>query len=328
MRLRFKLVIVIFLVTVLLTISGFRVQKAKAWGPITHIYYTELALKQCGESYIVQIIRNNKEWFYCGLMYPDVTVIYYYTQWVAYSSTHAWEFQRRLWQRAYDAGSERAMAFALGVGVHLLQDCITHNYWIPQRIRTTFVQNNIIHPLSEGFVETRLAGSGTLGALARTLSINAFSKWNEKFDDGTVLSDYTPVELCEETLGYLGFEDEAATFNTILQGGEFYTKGYAIPEAGGLWTMYRWISDILKSLPFITATPDADPYINKTIEVTVEWFMNGPPDNPQAIVGEYDPTGEEALKSADAFVVNTTIMTTVAFFVIVFLYYYRKVKKS
>ena len=313
----------IFILTILiLVLMSYQTPKSYAWGPVTHVYYTERALQLAGDNYYTRLITNNKQWFLCGMMYPDVTVIYYYTKWTSYSATHAWEFQRKLWQTANQSRSKKAMAFALGVGAHLLQDSIVHNYWIPQRIKNTFIQNNIIHPLSEGFLETRLIHSGSEGSLAKALATTAFSNWESKFNDGTSLSDYTPAELCGEILSKNRdmFKSEASTFNIILQGGEFYTKGYAIPEAGGLWSIYKGFSNLISNLPFVSGTHDADKYINMTIELTVKWFTEGQPDNPQAIVGQYDPTGYDKLKSADSYVVSWTIVITIVFILSVILY--------
>jgi len=306
---------------ILIILTLMNTSTTKAWGPITHVYYTERALKQSSTSTITEIIEKHKDYFYTGVMYPDVTVLYYYTEWTSYSATHAWEFQRRLWQDAKDRGSEEAMAFALGVGVHLLQDSITHNYWIPYKIRTTFVQNNIIHPLSEGLLEAKLASEDPQ---AEFIASKAFIMWNVPFSDGD-WSDWgynpTPAEWCDRILGNPGFLDECATFSDILGSGSFYTKGYVIPESGGIWGIYKAISDAIA--PFVS-TDDANQYINQSIEVTVKWFSEGQGDNPIVYVGEVDPTGYDALKSADNFVVNWTITVTIIFILLAVVYYFKK----
>jgi len=325
--LKLSLILTLLIITISFNASQ---PKAKAWGPITHMYYTEIALQKAGSTWITDIINNNKDWFYCGLVYPDVTVIYYYTKWESYSATHAFSFQAELWQQAQEAQCPPAQAFALGVAVHLLQDCITHNHWIPYKIKTTFVQNNIIHPLSEGLLETKLAGSGELGDRARTLAQNAFNVWNVPLDGYDYFYDeekggyLTVVEWADKVLGRTAensFKDEAATFAQILGENAFYSKGYTIPSSGGYWPIFRAISDFLKNF---VSTEDADPYINMTINATVEFFIHGSGDNPRDFVPDNDPTGYFALKNADAFVIQWTVVVTIIFIVIVLFYYKRK----
>jgi hypothetical protein len=303
-----------------------QVHSVEAWGPITHVYYTERALQEAGSTALTDIINANKKWFYTGMMYPDVTVLYYYTEWKAYSATHAWEFQKRLWQDAMTKQSNEGLAFALGVGVHLIQDSITHNFWIPYRIKTTFIQNNIIHPLSEGFLEAKLASGDPI---AESIASTAFNQWNAPFDDSAQWFDadkgrnITPTEWSDKILGNPGFLDEAATFAGILGEKSFYQKGYVIPEAGGWWSIYKGVSDIVKN--FVNVN-DADQYINQTIKVTVDWFRSGQGDSPQAFVGQTDPTGYDNLKASDSYVVSWTIVIVIIFSAVVLFFYYRKYK--
>ena len=320
-----KKISVSMLLPVLVLLFLAQAPEVKAWGPITHVYYTNDVLKHVTGTYLTSIIESNKEWFLCGMMYPDVTVLYYYTEWTAYSATHAWEFQRRLWNDAVNKHSEQAKAFAIGVGTHLLQDSVTHNYWIPEKIRGTFVQNNIIHPLSEGLLEAELAGADPL---AEAIASTSFTYWNKPFSDSDAFYDpskgrnLTPVEWTDSILG-ASFQDEASLFNTILYGGEFYTKGYAIPETGGLWGLYKGFSNLVKNF---VSTEDAEPYINMTIQITIDWYRNGLGPDPSNFVAQTDPTGYGSLMSADAFVANVTIAIVVAICLVIFYYYYRRRK--
>ena len=324
-------VLVLALMFALLLITTAKTEKVYAWGPCTHIYLTEKALKIAGNTTLTAIIMNNKDWFMTGMMYPDVTVIYYYTEWKSYRATHAWTFQHELWREAQESGDQRAMAFALGVAVHLLQDSITHNLWIPEKIRGTFVQNNIIHPLSEGLLESRLISDPQMGDLVKAMSINSFANYEIRFTDDPYFYDpergvyLNPVEWCDKVLGRNATEsfwDEAVTFNGILSGGNFYTKGYVIPEAGGWWSIYKGFSNAIQ--PFIS-TSDADKYIDQTINATVSFFRYGKGDDPEAFVGQVDPTGYDSLKAADSFVVQWTIaIVTIAVGVLAFYYKRRK----
>ena len=323
----------------LLTVLALETSKVHAWGPVTHVYYTRKALERAKGMPIASLVEQYYDWFLCGMMFPDVTVIYYYTQWKAYSATHAWTFQSNehgspgLWQDAVAKNSKKAMAFAIGVGVHLIQDCVTHNYYIPMKIRVSMIQNNIIHPLTEGFVETKLIDDPEIGYLCKAESSRAFVLWNKPIDDsegfrkpdGTYM---TIIEWTNKILGGVDFSKEAGIFDTILSQGQFYTKGFAIPrEAGGWWSFYGTISDIIS---FFVKVDDAEPYIQKTIEITANYFKADISygGRPLDFIGEFDPTGYEALKSADSYVVTTTIIVTVIAAAVIMVYHHKRRKAS
>jgi hypothetical protein len=279
---------------------------------------------------IASLVNDYYAYFLAGLMYPDVTVIYYYTSWIVYSATHAWTFQEKLWNDAYAKGSKKAMAFAIGVGVHLIQDCITHNYYIPMKIRATMIQNNIIHPLTEGFVETKLIADPELGYIVKSESTRAFVNYKAPIDDSDAYlkPDGTYMTFIEWTNSILGkgcdFSKEAATFDQILSQRAFYTKGFAIPrEAGPWWAIYGFFSDIISHF---VSVEDADPYIKQSIDATVRYFKADLSygGQPQKFIGEFDPTGYDALKSADSQVVTYTIIISIIFISLIALYYYRK----
>jgi hypothetical protein len=324
----------LIILTILLTafISAQTVEEVYAWGPCTHIYYTRKALQQAKGFPIADLVETYWDWFLTGLMYPDVTVIYYYTEWISYSATHAWHFQTKLWEDAVAKGSEKAMAFAIGVGVHLIQDCIAHNYYIPLKIRSTMIQNNIIHPLTEGFVETKLISDPEMGYLIETEATRSFLHYNSPIDDSDAFlkPDGTYMTAIEWTNKMLGegwdFSQEATTFNTILSQGAFYSKGFAIPrESGGWWAIYGAISDIISKF---VSVEDANPYIQQSIDATVRYFKASLDygGKPQQFIGEFDPTGYYALKSADGFVANITIITVIVFVAVMIYYYRRKLK--
>lgn len=327
----------LFAVVVLVLLSlSVNVEKAYAWGPITHIYICEMALQRIEQSgatsELYRIIRNNYEWFKCGLMYPDVTVLYYYTNWTSYQFTHSWFRQNQAWLKAKEAGSERAMAFALGWGSHLIQDSVVHNFYIPTKIRGTMVQNNIIHPLVEGVVETKVINPNVYNfPQAEDLTLTAFNKYNVPFGDGTSLNDLSPIKFAEQvTSAPPEFEATANQFYNILSGGGFGVssfKGYAFGrQRGGLWDFYHGISNVFA---YFMRNEDPSDYIRQAIDVTVEWILHGDGGRPQDTVGVngLDPTGDSALKGADAYVSNVTILLCVAVISVIVFYYYRKFKR-
>jgi len=138
------------------------VGKAGAWGPNTHLWIVKRALEDASDSPIKRIIMENLDAFYCGLMAPDMAVIYYYTNFESYKSTHSWSFYHELSKLAR---TDDEKAFVYGVACHLIQDAYTHNYFIPRKIMETQIQNAFIHPIVEGVVETKYLTPETMGAM-------------------------------------------------------------------------------------------------------------------------------------------------------------------
>ena len=287
------------------------IQKAYAWGPVTHTVYSSNALETANQdSSIVKIIQANREWFDCGLMFPDVTVIHYYTKFASYQATHAWSFYDALYADAIKRNSPQAQAFAFGVACHLLQDSIVHNGYVPSKIRGTLVQNNIIHPVVESIIEAKLIDESPE---AKARAEASFVPYNQEFADAgmydsTKKRNLTPCEWAFTILGK-DFTSEADTFNVILTGGSFYDTGYVIPGGDALWDIYRGFASFLKN---IINVEDYEPYKQTTIQRTVDWFNSEQPGNPQMYSG-LDPTGWMSLADADSNVVQWTIVIMVLF---------------
>lgn len=323
-----------FTLTLLLFLSC-KVETVKAWGPMTHIYITEQAIeivKKQGTSELLNIILENDRnyaYFKCGLMFPDVTVIYYYTEWKSYQATHSWLRQTDMWELAVSSGSRQAMAFALGVGAHLLQDAIVHNYYIPNKIRSTLVLNNIIHPVVEGIVETKLL---EIDKWLEDRTINSFAVYNVPFSDGDErVKDKTPIEFAASVIGTsLNWQTLSSQFNNILSGREFGAssfKGYSFQkQAGPLWDLYKGVAQVLK---FTMSEENYKPYVDEAIAKTVEWLLSNRGGEPGAFVGgDVDPTGNTALTEADNEITKLTTAIIVLLILFVFFIYYRKYKSK
>ena len=327
MKLHKKILIITSFLLILSVFINADVNKTYAWGPTTHMYMTwSQALNQT-DSTITRIIKNNFDWFSCGLMYPDVSVIYYYTNFTSYRSTHnIAQFYAGLWNDAIKRNSEQAKAFTLGVGTHMIQDSVVHNSYIPTKIRTSLVRNNIIHPVIEGIIEGRLASDYKE---SKALAEDAFARWDDPFTDSG-MDGMTPVQWADSILklsGASSFQDEASTFENILLGGNFKLSfmGYAfISQKGGLWDIFRGVGDIVKVfIPY----EESKSYIDESISVTVQWYATG--DGSADSLGQYvkgDPSGENALAQADVFVTNWTIVILIIFSIIMIYYFHRKSK--
>jgi hypothetical protein len=143
---KFGILALAFLVTVILSSSVY------AWGPNTHMYINEKVLEapELENSPIVAIIKQNEACFSAGFQATDISIIYYYTEGKKYEATHSWRFQKAM---LASATNDCERAFAYGIAAHLIQDSVAHNTFVPDKIRQTLIQNNIIHPVEEGKIE-------------------------------------------------------------------------------------------------------------------------------------------------------------------------------
>jgi len=329
-------VIILLLVSVWFINQNHFVAKVEAWGPVSHVYMTEMALNQSNLNSLTSIINNNKRWFLTGLMFPDVVVIYYYTEFISYQSTHdIGTFYKNLWDDAVNRGSAQAKAFALGVGTHLIQDSVAHNIYIPNKIRGTLIQNNIIHPTVEGILEARLIDEQKP---SKAMAETAFDMWNVPFTDSG-MNNLKPIDWADGILGKIdnpetpadeSFRDEAAIFVGILSGGGFGGSfmGWSFGrQVGMLWDIFRGVSSIIK-----LAIPrgDADQYTQKAVENTISWYNSddGSANRLLEFISGVDPTGFANLSAADGFVTIWTYTVLILLSISIFYYYWRKRKPS
>lgn len=257
----FLLVFALVLLSLLLV--GQITQPAYAWGPNTHIVITFEALKKAGDTPITRTVWRHQDAFLCGLIFPDVSVIYYYTNFESYQATHNWAFVEKLKQLA---NSEEELAFAYGVESHLIQDCIIHNYYVPEKIRQTLTRNWIIHPLIEGRIEAGFFDPRTAG------SMETYERY---------------LPLVRKALGR-DFAYEAAMLRGAIGGGAFYQTAYTVPETG-IWGFYKIAGDAVLGL---VGVEDYKPYYDRAVQETVLFFKTG--THPAL-----DPTGIKELNNAD-----------------------------
>ena len=306
-----------------------------AWGPISHAGMISEAVNLCGKSTeAYRLISGNDKFFWEGVMFPDVTVLHYYTTFTSYQNTHTWGFYTALWSKASTSNSDQAKAFALGVGTHLLQDAIVHNKYIPEKIQQYFTQNAIIHPLVEAQIEGKFA---TVGAdwysLASTEKAqNSFLKiLVDKFTDSADLAAYNPAEFAikiglgftEGSQDWITYIQDTGNFTSILNGGSFYSeKGYS--TSGELWGIYKAGGAIIQNFVNIA---DVQIYKDQTVNQTVAWYNSGNyNDAPKNFVPTKlnDPTGIDSINIANSYVMTWYIFGFICFAVIITIWSYRR----
>ena len=290
MRNKISLLLLIFALTLIITPHA---GKAVAWGPNTHVWVVKRALEDASDSPIKRIIMENLDAFYCGLMAPDMAVIYYYTNFESYKSTHSWSFYHELSKLAR---TDDEKAFVYGVACHLIQDAYTHNYFIPRKIMETQIQNAFIHPVVEGVVETKYLTPETMGAM-------------------TYIDKY--LWMVNEATGR-DWSYEAAALKTAIAGGKFYSQAYTVPESDPLWNFYKGLASFIGGIVDVS---DSEPDLEMAYQKTIEFIENG-------VTPPLDPSGSSALAEADAKLGTTTLLLRLGFTAIVGFVIYKFILKG
>jgi len=252
--------------------------KTYAWGPNTHVWITTRALEDAEDSPITQIVKANLDAFYCGLVTPDIAVIYYYTNFESYKSTHSWSFLKEISKLAK---TDAEKAFVHGVACHLIQDACAHNYFIPKKIASTQLQNAFIHPIAEAAVETQHLVPETMGSM-------------------TYIDDYLWIvnQATDRDWKY-----EASFLKAAVAGGRFYKDAYTVPESDPLWNLYKSLAGFVGGFVDVS---DAEGDLQLSIQKTVEYLENG-------VTPPLDPSGSQKLAEADATLSTTTWIMRLGF---------------
>jgi len=104
----------------------------------------------------------------------DLPVIYYYTNWANYDSTHNWNFQKTFLASSSD-GCELAIAYC--AAAHDVADSVSHHNYIPFKNRDALfgigIPNAVNHPLEEARIEARIIRDNpqTFNELRNSLNI-------------------------------------------------------------------------------------------------------------------------------------------------------------
>ena len=264
-------------------------QPVQAWGPNTHVVITKRALNRAdADGIVVALIKAHPDAFYCGLLFPDIAVLYYYTQFESYKSTHNWLFYRRLIE---EAKTDEERVFAYGVAVHLIQDSVAHNSYIPYKIKQTLGSNLYTHPLVEASVEAKHIDLTTSGSLE-------------------VVDKFLP--LAQKVLGR-DVSEMTFLFRDIIRAGTFYDDAYAPPDIP-LWDLYGSASAVAQRL---YGVDDVEPYLDEAVSLTVEFMDRG--ETPLL-----DPTGIDALKAAGSHSRLSQFSFVFVISLLIFTFHYRR----
>ena len=253
-------------ILLILTILCLLPSAASAWGVHTHITWTSEVLNET-DTPITQIIKQNEDAFYCGLLAADVSVIHYYTNFKKYQATHDTAFVMRCLTLAQ---TDRERAFCYGLSAHHAADAVSHNYFVPMVIERYRVPNYFIHPVMEAAIEDEYINLQTAYAL-------------EPIDE------FLP--LMNEALGR-DVTADAHLLKSIVSAGNFYDQGYVIPQDSSIqYKAYAWF---MKLIRMFVSVPEYE---------AVAYEQQSKQAIGDAFAGSYsalDPSGAATLAAADA----------------------------
>lgn len=301
---------------------------AMAWGPYTHGYINKMAIDDPNfRGQIADTIRNYREYYDACFIASDITVWYYYTSGSRYEATHSWEFQEEFMSKA-TRPQEKACAY--GIAAHLIQDSVSHNEFVPKKIRETYFPNFPGHVMAEGEIEVWVIDQHPDVFERYRNAMNVILNDPElmrKFDEAASSSGVINTEQLVRTLADVigsegGFYSKYFKLPEIYQGlatGNPIVGGVIIVIGGliGVFKVYRpykkegkkryfaaFIVVVLLTLGTMIATTglvaiinikDAQVYMDKSIERTQHIFT------PQGWKDRrsYDPTGWGEIKQAN-----------------------------
>ncbi len=273
-----KLVIVGMFCFVLLSLNS-----VSAWGPNTHLNITLASLDGENETLIAQIINDNFDACLVGLAYPDVGIFEYFTNFKAYQGLHDYNTFDELMRIARN---DRDRAFNYCYKIHLSEDGISHNFFVPAAIKRTKLPNYILHAIQELKIESRY-----LDPRAQRLM-----EKHAEFDG----------QVAKAT--GRDWSSEAAKLNTILGGSDFYDKAYSPDTTTWFGRVQNWMYTVVGKV--VSEETGVD-YYNLAIAESMSVLRGETPS--------IDPSGEEALNKADA---ETKLWLYVLTFLAVFVVYF------
>jgi len=232
-------------------------------GPNLHLDVLDTSLAEMNDTLIAGIINENYDACLAGLSYADVGIFEYWTNFKSYKELHGYNTVDEMLRIARN---DRDRAFTYCYKIHLAGDGISHNFYIPAAIKRTKLPNYITHPPQELMVEGHYLDPRA----------NRLMERSEEFD-----------WLVEKATGR-DWSPEARRLNTILGGGQFYDKAYA-PDTSTFMGKFQKVlyTGVGK---FVSEEKSVD-LRELMIEETKAVFRGE--------TSSLDPSGEEALRSAD-----------------------------
>lgn len=101
-----------------------------------------------------------------GMTSTDRDVFHYLSDFKKYQKDHSWATYSTCRQKAAESGSDREMAYCVGLGLHLTMDSISHNVMIPDQVMAWgAIQEPLAHVVSESGVDDKYPATDKQNAL-------------------------------------------------------------------------------------------------------------------------------------------------------------------
>lgn len=255
MKVSYSLLVIFFFITI---------SSVSAWGPNVHLNIFEKALNLENSTLISQLTRANYDACLSGLVYADVGIFEYYTNFKSYKGLHNYNTVDEMLRIAKN---ERERAFSYCFKAHLAADGVSHNLFVPNAIKSTKLPNYIIHPIQELKIEGRYLDPRA----------NRMMEKHAEFDD-----------FVKRASGR-DWSGEAERLNVILGGGAFYSQAFN-PESSTTFGKVQRGFFLLVSK--VVSEETGKDYIALAVEETRAVLRGETPS--------FDPSGEDALRAADA----------------------------
>ena len=272
--------LIFFVLSVLILILY--TKNVESWGPNFHLNVTTEGLMESEPTLIKQLIVDNLDGCYAGLIYADVGIFYYYTNFKLYRGLHNYNTVDEILRLA-ENNKERAFAYCFKI--HLAEDSISHNFFVPAAIKRTKIPNYIIHPI----VELRIEGL-YLNPIA-----NRLMERHAEYD-----------KLVEKATGR-DWSSEASKLNTILGGGNFYTQAFAADSSTFIG---RTQNKLFKFVALFVSDKSVIDYYRLSVDAA-KGVIRGETNN-------LDPSGEKALREADKSTQLTLYIVTILIIIVIF----------
>ena len=151
-----KFLLLVLSSIILISIMSLQVS---AFFPITHKHLIEQSLIQPIESDFYRLCAKYPDLCWSGNILTDVTVVFYYSSGILYSTSHQPPFCSAVLNNVAKipgGDSERLMACAVGICSHQSSDLPSHSDGglVQYSIQHSFLVNNIIHTFSEQAVDS------------------------------------------------------------------------------------------------------------------------------------------------------------------------------
>jgi hypothetical protein len=258
-------------------------------GPNFHVTSVVKAINESDNTLIKQLIEDNFDACLVGFEYPDVGIFEYYTNFKEYAGLHNYNVPDEMLRIAKN---DRERAFAYCYKLHLAADSVSHNFFVPVAIKRTKIPNYLLHPVQELKIEGRYLDPRS----------NHMMEQHAEFDS-----------LVEKATGR-NWAAEAEKLNTIIGGGQFYSKAYN-PDTGTSWGKVQ--NYIYMGLAYVVPVNDEIDLAKLCLEEE-KAVLRGE-------TNDFDPSGEKALNDADAETQLWLYVGSFAIFIVIFVlsWYFR-----